>query len=143
MKFAIVCGVASMVVASVQPGPLSARERIVLPPGWHIGQVRIQGGASASRETQRRRASASSRRADRTADRALTINREFSRPSNVDRSDPLEFGTFVYGDVRSFNPFPTVTSGTQLPYGLDGIGGFGSDVGFSAGSDSALYDRGG
>ena len=124
------------------PGSIAAQESVAVPPGWHIGRVRIQGSGPTAAGFRPARTGLHATREQRTTDRALTINRPFAPPFAANEPDPLEFGSMRYGDVRSFSPFPTITSGTQLPYGLDGVGGFGSDVGFSAGSDATVYDRG-
>jgi hypothetical protein len=47
----------------------------------------------------------------------------------------------AYGHVANFNPAPAITSGVQLPFGLDGIGGYGSDLGFEAGQSESIYQR--
>ena len=70
-------------------------------------------------------------------DRELTIQRRFDN-----EPDFFFDGAINYGNVRLFNPVPSIDSGRQLPYGLDGIGGYGSDYGTSAGQDTAVYDRG-
>jgi hypothetical protein len=47
----------------------------------------------------------------------------------------------AYGNVASFNPAPAITSGVQFPFGLDGVGGYGSDLGFEAGQSETVYQR--
>ncbi len=56
--------------------------------------------------------------------------------------DVYQDGPIRYNDIRDFSPSPYTTSGVQFPYGLDGIGGYGSGFGYSAGEDTAVYDRG-
>ena len=99
------------------------------PPGWQAGHVRVD----ASRARHRSIVAPS-----RTAYRDLTINRA---PSAVDEDDVFNDGETRYNDIASFNPAPAVTSGTQLPFGLDGIGGYGRDLGFAEGQDSSVYQR--
>ena len=75
--------------------------------------------------------------------RGLTINRPPEiMPLPGGDQDIYRDGPIRYNDIRDFSPAPYTTSGVQYPYGLDGIGGYGSDLGFGAGQDSALYNRG-
>ncbi len=74
-------------------------------------------------------------------ERGLTIRRRFE-PAPEANDDPLFDGATHYNNVRLFDPAPTVDSGTQFPYGLDGIGGYGSDLGLSAAANESVYDRG-
>lgn len=105
------------------------------------------GGAAAQDETPLRspRATARVRPVVAVPARArdLTINR---RPQNPDTEgspdDVYVDGPIRYNSVRTFDPVPYADSGRQFPFGLDGIGGYGSDLGFLAGHDSAVYDRG-
>jgi hypothetical protein len=72
--------------------------------------------------------------------RNLTINR---RPTGSGADDEsLIDGPIRYDSIRTFDPAPYADSGTQFPLGLDGIGGYGSDIGVSAGHDARIYDRG-
>ncbi|MDX7950369.1 hypothetical protein P7D22_04150 [Lichenihabitans sp. Uapishka_5] len=72
--------------------------------------------------------------------RGLTV----TRPPVVPRDDEeiYQDGPTRYNNIRDFSPSPYVTSGVQFPYGLDGVGGYGNDLGPSGGDDTALYDRG-
>lgn len=118
--------------------PLAARDGPFPPPGWHAGRIRIEGGR---RQSGSRRDSM--RPASRSTVRALTINRRFDEGlRSADQAPAVtdDVGT-SYGDIRTFNPYPYVTSGEQLPYGLDGIGGFGRDYGFAADEDASVYRR--
>ena len=77
----------------------------------------------------------------------LTINKHFEgapTPDIFGNESGLsgEDGDVAYGDIRRFDPVPYIDSGLQFPYGLDGIGGYGSDLGFEAGQDTAIYQRG-
>lgn len=74
--------------------------------------------------------------------RGLTINRPPIAGPGDDGEDIYRDGPVRYNDIRDFSPAPYVTSGVEYPYGLDGIGGYGSELGFSAGQDTALYNRG-
>lgn len=75
--------------------------------------------------------------------RGLTISRPpEAAPSAGDDEEIYQDGPVRYNDVRDFSPAPYATSGVQFPYGLDGIGGYGSDLDFGAGQDTAVYDRG-
>lgn len=74
--------------------------------------------------------------------RGLTINRPPVAGREDDGDDIYRDGPIRYNDIRDFSPAPYVTSGVEYPYGLDGIGGYGSELGFGAGQDTALYNRG-
>ena len=81
------------------------------------------------------------------ADRALTIVRPPSGPypEPYVGGDPNFLGQNdedVYGTVANFNPVPPITSGVQYPYGLDGAGGYGDNLGFEAGQSEQTYQRG-
>lgn len=125
-------------LSSLASNEAAAREyrRALVPPSWIVGSVYVRGtpshraGRSVANETP-----------DGHGYRGLTINRD---PMSLPRSeyDELSGGTIRYGDIRSFDPDPSIDSGRQLPYGLDGVGGFGSDLGFDAGADADVYDRG-
>ena len=67
----------------------------------------------------------------------LTIRRAPISPPD----DIYDDGETRYNDIASFNPAPAITSGTQFPYGLDGIGGYGADLGFAEGQDATVYER--
>lgn len=111
-----------------------AQDHRLIPPGWSIGHVRVERGDSHAKARN-------AQVAVRTGDRTLTVRRHLETiPDEED--DPLFDGATHYNNVRLFSPVPSVDSGTQLPYGLDGIGGFGSDLGFSAAADARVYDRG-
>ena len=108
----------------------------------------IVTGVSAPALSQERPASAHRKHIHRQspADRPLTVTRPpesiYAQPyvggdPDFVGHDPDE----VYGNVANFNPEPYVTSGTQFPFGLDGIGGWGSDLGFEAGQSSTVYQR--
>lgn len=74
--------------------------------------------------------------------RGLTITRPPAAEAGPDDEEIYQDGPIRYNDVRDFSPSPYTTSGVQVPYGLDGVGGYGSDLDFGGGQDSALYDRG-
>lgn len=114
--------------AFAQDGP-----RIELPQGWRVGHVRVTGHRAESRRTTTVAAG--------SQERDLTITRRFAPAPTDEPGSFFESGT-AYNNIRAFVPDPKTDSGTQLPYGLDGIGGYGSDLGFSAGQDTAVYDRG-
>lgn len=130
-----VCVLAAMSLASQ---PVSAKEasRTLVPPGWIVGSVHLRGAPHQGGRTRGAHEPVAV-----AGYRGLTINRtsRMSRPE--DDPDPLQDGPIRYGDIRSFDPDPSVDSATQLPYGLDGIGGFGSDLGFDAGEDASVYVR--
>ena len=112
-----------------------AQDGRIVPPGWTVGHVKVESS------TGRRTAGHLSRDHRVVADeRGLTIRRR-SEPV-PDEDDTLFSGGTHYNDIRLFDPVPSIDSGTQFPYGLDGIGGFGSDLGFNAAEDSHVYDRG-
>ena len=114
-------------LASAAPSRAQTRREAV-PQGWTVGQVRVvQHGAKRSPHRIWT--------AGRPAARPLTVTREF--PGEAARDAET-----VYNRITVFNPVPSIDSGVQLPYGLDGIGGYGSDFGFSAASDATVYDRG-
>lgn len=111
-----------------------AQDQRLVPPGWSVGHVRVvRSGTHPAKPDARVAAAADGR--------ALTVRRHFE-VAPTDEDDPLFDGATHYNNIRLFDPFPSVDSGTQLPYGLDGIGGFGSDLGFSAAADARVYDRG-
>lgn len=103
-----------------------------IPPGWHIHRVHVVGHRSPA---------APRLASDRSlaSERSLTVRKPLGAGEN---GDIFVDGGTVYGDVAAFVPAPRIDSGVQFPYGLDGVGGYGSDLGFSAGNDSANYDRG-
>jgi hypothetical protein len=117
-------------LATVLAGPVSAQDRSppVLPRGWSVRHVRVE-------DTRRQRT------ASALPNHGLTIRRRFEAAPDTD-DDPMFDGATHYNNIRMFDPFPTIDSGTQLPYGLDGIGGYGSDFGFGAAQDARVYDRG-
>ena len=131
-----VCGLVSMSLAS-QPALAKEARPTLVPPGWNVGSVHLRG--APHRGSGMRGAHQPATVAGR---RGLTINRTFRMPLTVDGLDALQDGPIRYGDIRSFDPDPSVDGGTQLPYGLDGIGGFGSDLGFDAGEHASVYVRG-
>lgn len=74
--------------------------------------------------------------------RGLTINRNPEGTAVPDDQDIYQDGPVRYNDIRDFSPSPYTTSGVQFPFGLDGIGGYGSSLDIGSGQDSALYNRG-
>ena len=74
--------------------------------------------------------------------RGLTVTRPPAAETAPDDQEIYQDGPVRYNDIRDFSPAPYTTSGVQYPYGLDGVGGYGSDLDFGGGQDSALYDRG-
>ena len=74
--------------------------------------------------------------------RGLTITRPPAAGTVPDDQEIYQDGPVRYNDIRDFSPSPYTTSGVQFPYGLDGIGGYGSNLDFGEGQDSALYNRG-
>ena len=92
--------------------------------------------ARLSRTPHRQNASS----APQIAYRGLTVNRLSEGPDDGD--NVLVDGPIRYGDIHGFSPFPYATSGQQFPYGFDGIGGYGSELGIGAGQNASIYDRG-
>lgn len=79
---------------------------------------------------------------ERSADiRGLTITKRAPDRGNGENNATVD-GPTRYGDISTFDPVPYIDSGLQYPYGFDGIGGFGSDMGLRAGADASLYQRG-
>lgn len=112
-------------------GHAEARDRASLVPhGWSVGRVLVEGRTHSHPHRVATLEGGS-------GVRELTVQRRFEATRDL-----FFDGTISYGDVRLFNPVPSIDSGRQMPYGLDGIGGYGSDYGTSAGQDAALYDRG-
>lgn len=75
--------------------------------------------------------------------RGLTITRPPDlAPDPYSPDDTYTDGPIRYNDVHDFSPFPYADSGRQFPYGFDGIGGYGSDLGYNEGQDASVYDRG-
>lgn len=75
--------------------------------------------------------------------RGLTITRPpGDEPDAYGQDDPYADGPVRYNDVRDFSPFPYADSGRQFPFGFDGVGGYGSDLGYNEGQDASVYDRG-
>jgi hypothetical protein len=74
--------------------------------------------------------------------RSLTIIRRPPPTISPDQDDIYVDGPIRYNSIRTFDPAPYADSGRQFPFGLDGIGGYGSDLGVDAGHDAAIYDRG-
>ena len=120
-------------------GTVVAQERgnSLVPDGWSVRQVHVKGGAIGSARKPRH-----SEQVLRTADDVVAARPLTARPLTVQRYFPPSDDLEVFNHISIFDPVPSVDSGVQLPYGLDGVGGYGSDFGFSAGSDGALYDRG-
>lgn len=75
--------------------------------------------------------------------RGLTVTRPPVEAPDSDGSDDIYVdGPIRYNDIRDFSPVPAIDSGRQFPFGFDGVGGYGSDLGYNEGQDSTLYDRG-
>ena len=111
--------------------------RTLVPLGWNVGEVHVRAAARHKNGTR-----SANQHTSAAGFRGLTINRSAVPYSQSEDLNPLRDGPILYGDIRSFDPEPSVDSGTQLPFGLDGVGGFGSDLGFDAGEDASIYDRG-
>lgn len=111
----------------------------VLLAGTPAGRAMAQEGLQKARHRHRAHAVLSE-----SAARPLTVN-----PAPVAPAPPATFEPSLvgqddadsYGNIAAFNPSPYTTSGTQFPFGLDGVGGFGSDLGFGAGEDGSVYQR--
>lgn len=134
-RLALLCSVGLVLGAGAS---FAQGTRDTFPPaGWHAPSVVIK-----ERHARRpARHGATERQASTTSSyRGLTINRA---PDVGDDTDPdvLVDGNTRYNDIRSFNPAPYVTSGYQFPFGLDGVGGYGDDLGFDAGNSASLYQR--
>ena len=105
-------------------------------------------GAGAQSVAPRHRGHVPQQRAEIVTDgapvtyRGLTINRTPQGIPVPDDQDIYQDGPVRYNDIRDFSPSPYTTSGVQYPFGLDGIGGYGSGLEVGSGEDSALYDRG-
>jgi hypothetical protein len=75
--------------------------------------------------------------------RGLTVTRPpVEAPDPYGSDDIYVDGPIRYNDIRDFSPVPAIDSGRQFPFGFDGVGGYGSDLGYNEGQDAALYDRG-
>ena len=117
--------------------------------GSACAQTGAQLTSAASRATHHVRhrlhavaAGVQPRRAGGVAYRGLTINKPFGDERDGDQGYADDTDRVRYNDIHTFVPNPYTDSGQQFPFGLDGIGGYGSDLGFEAGQDSALYKRG-
>lgn len=122
---------AAICLGLIGAGHAEARGRVSLVPrGWSVGRVLVEG---RTRTHAHRVATFDGG----SGVRELTVKRRFESAGDL-----FFDSTISYGNVRLFNPVPSIDSGRQLPYGLDGIGGYGSDYGTSAGQDAALYNRG-
>ena len=119
-------GVALLVGLGMTHGYAQTAGSPLLPPGWHARHVRVVAHRTPVHH-------------DVVAERRLTVRKRIAPEGDEDVF--TESGT-VYGDVAAYVPAPLIDSGVQFPYGLDGVGGYGSDLGFAAGNDGEVYDRG-